>query len=249
MPWYDELLVEIEGKHGEIDPRAVADAINAVDKILRNLDIKTPARLTVSQLRVGSAKFGVRTDPDRITAMQTGLAELRSSSLIPRGWSAESVAGLVDLRHVNSRRGVQGVQVRAREVIALIDETIAAHAQESIAPSPPSLGAVRGTLYRYNNNKSRRSAGIEDHLTGRIVEVSFPVDLVSAVRAALDHEVEVWGEVRRDGNDRVVSIAITGIETVEESLASVTLDDVAGILSPGWTGDLDSVEWVRRQRD
>lgn len=30
---------------------------------------------------------------------------------------------------------------------------------------------------------------------------------------------------------------------------AVNLEDVAGILGPDWTGGLDSVEWVRRQRD
>lgn len=54
-----------------------------------------------------------------------------------------------------------------------------------------------------------------------------------------DHKVKV----RRDELDRERREALEGYAP------KVTLDDVAGILGPDWTGGLDSVEWVRRQRD
>ncbi|MGI8308406.1 hypothetical protein [Saccharopolyspora hattusasensis] len=244
----DEIQINLHGAHEAIDPRAVAEAIMAVDKILRGIASDSPASFSVSGLSVGSAHISVRGDHYRVATVNEGLTTLSASATIPAGWGIESVTGLVELEHVRLRRGVEGVGLRINEAITAIDGVLAEHARQSIAPPPPSLGSVRGKLYRYNND-AKRSAGLRDYRTGHVVDVHFPAHLTAEVRSALDHEVEVWGEVRRDVEDRVRSISIAGIEVFEESRVAVTLDDVAGILGPGWTGGLDPVEWVRRQRD
>jgi hypothetical protein len=245
----DEIQVKLEGTHGTIDPRAVAEAIVALDKILRHIASDEPPRLELTGLSVGSAKISIRSDQQRVETVLGGVDSLAASPVIPKGWSAESITGLVELEHVSARRGVDEVLLRTRQVVATIDDELARHAEACIALSPPSLGAVRGTLYRYNNNGDRRVAGMRDYRTGHAVEVLFPGHLVADVRSALDHEVEAWGEVRRDMNDRIRSITITGIETIQSSRAAVTLDDVAGIFGADWTDGLDPVEWVRHQRD
>lgn len=245
----DEIQVKLEGPLGTIDPRAVAEAILALDKILRHVAGDGPPHLELTDLSVGSAKASIRSDPQRVKTVRGGIDSLTASPVIPQGWGAESISGLVDLERVSARRGVDEVLLRTTKVVSKIDEELARHAEASIALSAPALGSVRGTLYRYNNNGGKRVAGMHDYRTGQSVEVLFPGHLVADVRSALDHEVEVWGEVRRDMNDRVRSITITGIETVQSSRAAVTLDDVAGIFGADWTGGLDPVEWVRRQRD
>lgn len=244
----DEIMIELAGPHGEIDPRAVADAITALDKILRNLASDEPPKLSLSMLATGSATAGVRCDPRLIETLRLGMTRLSSGPYIPDGWSVDSVNGLIDLQNVEHRRGVNAVRLKIGEQVSDIDETLAAHAAKSIEPGPPSLGSVRGLLYRYNNDLKKRSAGLRDYRTGQVVNIVFPIHLAALVRGGIDHEVEAWGEVRRNGHDVVSEISIRGIEVVDSSRAAVALDEVAGIFGPDWTDGIDTVEWVRRQR-
>ncbi|MBC6446963.1 hypothetical protein [Actinokineospora xionganensis] len=245
----NEIRIELDGPHGGIDPRAVADTILAVEKILRHISGVNPAELNLTELKIGSAVIAVRVDQARAEAFHDGVDFLANGDGIPRCWSAEAVAGLIDLERVATRRGVKAIRLRIGKSIHMIDGAIAQHAKNSIMPLPVSLGSVRGTLYRYNNSPSKRSAGIKDYRTGASVEVTFPHRLQSDIRAALDYEVEIWGRVHRDADDQVTTVNAEGIEVIESSRAAVTLDDVAGILGTTWTDGLDAVEWVRRQRD
>lgn len=243
----DEIQITLEGPPGTTDPRAVAEAITALDKLLRNIAGDEKALLQVSELSTGSAVVSVRCDRQRVELLRAGLDELASATTVPAGWNAESVSALIDLESVSKRAGVEAILLRANDVVRSIDRALADHAEASIAPGPPALGSVRGKLYRYNG--LRQTAGVTSNQTGQVVQVRFPSHLTADVRSALDHEVELWGEVERNKNQRVHKILISGLEVVESSRAAVTLDEVAGILGPDWTEGLDAVDWVRRQRE
>lgn len=245
----EEVQLNLDGPHGAIDPKALADAINALDKIVRNIEVGVPAEPTVAGLSIGSAQVSIHVDRQRVEALSNGLALLAFSSVIPESWNRASVQGLVDLEHVENRRGVEGIQLCVDRMVTKIDAKLAAHARESIAPPAPSLGSVRGTLFRYNGAPQRRDAGLRDRVTGRVVEVHFSKERAADIRGALELDVEIWGEVRRDLHDRVESVNVVGIEILDSSRERVTLDDVAGILGSGWTDGLDTAEWVSRQRD
>lgn len=245
----DEIQVKLEGPHGAIDPRAVADAILALDKILRNVGVGQQPVLAITDLAVGSAQASIRSNEDHVATVRTGIESLTQGAGIPTGWRPESVTGLVELEHVSARRGVREVILKTSRTVAKIDAELARNAEASIAPSQPALGSVRGRLYRYNNNEGKRSAGIRDYRDGHTIDVTFGPSLTSAVRSALDLEVEAWGEIRRDILDQVKSITITGLEVIESSRARVMLDDVAGIFGTEWPEGLDPVQWVRQQRD
>lgn len=244
----DELTIELGGPHEGMDPRAVADAINAVDKILRNLRGGGPAAPALSDLSTGSARITIRGGSERVELLRSGLGALAESAAVPPGWSPESVVGLLNLHQAANRHGVESIGIAIDDSLDMIDEALVRHAKESIAPSPPSLGSVRGVLYRYHNG-GKRSAGLRDSRTERSVEVGFPEHLTGDIRSALDHEVEIWGEVTRDRDDRIRSVEAVGLEVIAESRERVTLDDVAGILGPDWTEGMDPVEWVRRGRE
>lgn len=243
----DEIQVELKGRHGQIDPRAVAEAITALDKILRSLSNDSGVPITLSALSIGSANIGIRTSEWSVTTLREGMVNLSEVPTVPVGWSIDTVAGLLDLEQVRKRAGVEEIGLRITDTVQFIDQLLTDNAKASIAPPRPSLGSVRGELYRYNGQ--RRIAALRDYRTLRAVEVRFPSALAEAVRGALDREVEAQGVVTRDLHDQVKSIDLTELEVVVVSKEKTTLESVIGLFGPEWTDGLDSVEWVRRQRD
>lgn len=240
------IKVELEGSHGQIDPRAVAEAIVALDKVLRSLPQDEPTPLAISSLSIGSAKIGIRATERVAGVMRDGLRDLFHEAVVPRGWSVETVAGLLELDQVRKRAGVEGIWLRIDDALAPLDEQLALHARESIEPPAPSLGSVRGELYRYNGHQ--HTAALRDYRTSRIVTVTFPTALAADVRGALDQEVEAWGRVTRNIHDQVESIVLEGLTSLETPESRVSLDDVIGMFGSDWTEGMDSVDWVRRQR-
>ncbi|MDJ0491447.1 hypothetical protein QNA24_34265 [Rhodococcus qingshengii] len=245
----DEVLVKLQGKHGEIDPLAVADAITALDKIMRNIDGEGEPELTLSNLKIGSAQYGVKTDSRRVERLSTGIQSLTYSAMMPDGWNSASMAGLVELEKVNQRRGVTAIQVDIDGAVCAIDEVIADNASLGLQYFSVSLGSIRGQLFRYANDVSRRSAGLRDRNTGKAVDLKFPERLAQEIKAHLDQQVTAWGEVYRSQDGTIAKIKLEGIEAIPGSQEQLTLDEVAGILGRDWTGGLDPVDWVRHQRD
>ncbi|TWP53226.1 hypothetical protein FKR81_04445 [Lentzea tibetensis] len=242
----DEIKIELQGPHGEIDPRALAEAIVALDKIIRSLPQDEPVPASISSLSVGSAKVGIRTNERAAAVIRSGLRDLFHESAVPAGWSVETVAGLLELDQVRKRSGVEGIWLRISDALTPVDEQLALHARESIQPPPPSLGSVRGELYRYNGHQ--HTAALRDYRTGKIVTVTFPAKHAAMVRQALDQEVEVWGRVTRNIYDQVESIALEGLTALGAPESRVALDDVIGLFGPDWTEGMDSADWIRRQR-
>ncbi len=245
----DEVLVKLQGKHGEIDPLAVADAITALDKIMRNIDGEGEPELTLSHLKIGSAQYGFKSDTRRVERLSAGIQLLGQAPLLPDGWNSASMAGLVELEKVTQRRGVRAIQVDIDGAVCAIDEIIADNASLGLEDVSVSLGSVRGQLFRYANDVSRRSAGLRDRNTGKAVDLRFPERLAQEVKANLDQQVTAWGEVYRSQDGTIAKIKLEGIEAVPGSQEQLTLDEVAGILGRDWTGGLDPVDWVRHQRD
>lgn len=241
-----EIRVELVGTHGQIDPRAVADAIAALDKVLRSLPQDEPTPITISSLSIGSAKIGLRASEQVADVLRNGLRDLFHEAAVPRGWSVETVAGLLELDQVRKRSGVEAIWLGTSGARAPLDQQLASHAKECIKPPAPSLGSVRGELYRYNGH--RHTAAIRERHTGKIVTVSFSASLTATVRGALDQEVEAWGRVTRNIYDQVESVALEGLTPLGAPKARVELDDVVDLFGPEWTEGTDSVDWIKRQR-
>lgn len=249
-----QIMVSLEGADGAIDPLALADAIQALDKIVRSLVGESEAVLVLSDLRIGSAHLGVRTDTRRAKLLTEGLGAIRRGSVLPNGWNLDTLDGLVELQHVQSRRGVEDILIEIgnsieridRELVGLVESTLLL--QTSGAGSV-SLGSVRGTLYRYTNDSSRRTGALRDYRTGRAIEIRFPAHMAQTLKSLLDHEVEAWGELHRDKYDRITRLKLEGMEAIPGPHPHATLDEVAGILGRDWTAGMDPADWVRHQRD
>lgn len=245
----DKVEITLNGRHGSIDPLAVADALSALDKMLRSFKGIDAPLLRLSDLKIGSAVMGVRADEYRVTTLNDGVEELRAGTgVVPQGWGTDSLRALLDLEKVGGKAGVKGVRMQIGNAVADIDRALAVNARALLDRSVKSLGAVRGRLYRYTNVPNRRTAGLREVNEQVAVDLVFPNRLATEIKALLDHEVEVWGVMHRDVEGVLSKVEVEGLEAAPVANEQLALDDVAGILGRDWTGGLGSVEWVRQQR-
>ncbi|OZF39934.1 hypothetical protein CH296_01110 [Rhodococcus sp. 14-2496-1d] len=246
----DDVQITLNGQHGLIDPMAVADALSALDKIIRSFEGVEAPNLRLSDLHVSSAVMGVRADEGRVTTLHEGVEELRAGTgAIPPGWRSDSLRALIELEKVGAKAGVESVRMKIGDAVADIDRVLADNARALLEHSTKSLGAVRGVLYRYTNDSSRRSAGLREVNDQRAIALTFPARLAGDIKRLLDQEVEVWGVMHRDLEGELNKVDVEGLEAIPVVNAQIALDDVAGILGRDWTNGLGSVEWVRQQRE
>jgi hypothetical protein len=242
-----DITVDLEGE--ALDPRAVAEAITQVENLIQSLVPGGTATLTLTDLRGGSAHISMAVTGGSVDSLHEGLEVLRHSPVLPPGWQRDSLLAVASLGNVAGLRGVERISLRLDQAVSAIDKMLVGNAQSALEPSSRSLGAVRGTLYRYTNDapRSRRTAGLRNVHTGDTVDLRFSLDLAPLVREHLESEVEVWGEIARDATGKIVHLTVEGMEAVP--VAHPTRgSDGRGLLGSDWTGGIDPVEWVRSQR-
>lgn len=244
MAGSDDITVDLGGEG--IDPRAVADAIVAIEKLVKSLDIEP--RLTLTDLSTGSAHVSMSAGGQSLDDLSGGLEQLGGAAELPAGWGRDTVLGVLSLGKVTKLRGVDSLRVRIGERIAHIDAVMQANAESVLEPKSRTLGSVRGVLYRYINDKSNRAAGLRNLNDGEVVTLYFSSDVAPLIKDNLDSEVEVWGEIARDVTDRIIHVTVEGIEPIPVS-ERAQISDGRGLLGDEWTNGIDPVEWVRTQRD
>ena len=177
-------------------------------------------------------------------------AEAHASLYLPDGWNRQSLQAIIGLRKVSTRRGVESINLRLGNAISAIDDVIEENAEKALAPSSLSLGAVRGRLYRYTNDtvRKRRSAGLRRTDTGEAIELRFAPDDAAKVRAHLERDVEVWGEITRDATGQVAQLVVEGIEPIDAPGQGASASEGRGLLGSDWAGGIDPAEWVRTMR-
>lgn len=242
-----DITVDLEGE--ALDPRAVADAITQVENLVQSLAVGGTARLVLTDLHGGSAHISMAVTGTSVDSLRDGLEELRQSAAVPTGWRRDSLQAVANLGGVAGLRGVDSISLRLGDAVSAIDSALRDNAQAALEPSSRSLGAVRGTLYRYTNDapRSRRTAGLRNVHTGDTIDLRFSAEIAPLIREHLESEVEVWGEVARDATDKIVHVTVEGIEPVAP-VEATRASDGRGLLGRGWTDGLDPVDWVRSQR-
>ena len=230
-----------------LDPRALADALVQLDRLVKSLD--SDAALTLTTLSTGSAKAGMRLDSDARDDLRDGLSELARVAIQPPGWTRESLSAVAGFDRVSTARGVTDIRLEIDATVAEIDSAIRANAAAALEQTTKSLGGVRGTVYRYINDPSgkRRNASLRRSDTGEAIKLHFSAANAALVRGHLEDEVEVWGTVARDATDQIVHITVEGIERVGS--ADELPVSGRGLLGRDWTDGMDPVDWVRAQRD
>jgi hypothetical protein len=111
-----------------------------------------------------------------------------------------------------------------------------------------SYGSATGKLDIVNLRGRLPKINLLDQRTGDDVRCIFPQGLIDEAMALIGQPVTVEGLLKRDTEGRKVSIEVTAIDRSDRPLP-VPVGQLVGILGSDWTDGLDSVEWVRRQRD
>ncbi|MGC5245562.1 hypothetical protein ACPXB3_01315 [Gordonia sp. DT219] len=246
-----KITVHLEGR--ALAPQAVADAIVRVESLLNSIGEGENPLLTLTELRGGSAHITMAVRDGAIDELSSGLDELRQHPVLPHGWSRPSLQALVGLAKVSEVRGVEEIRLDIDDTVAAIDDEIRLNAEAALTPSSVSLGAVRGVIYRYINDTTkkghhRREAGLRRTDTAEAIVLRFTADDAAKVRNHLEAEVEVWGVVARDMTGQIDHLDVEGIEPVEPD-DEAPPNNGRGLLGSDWTGGIDPVEWVRMQRD
>lgn len=242
------ITVDLEGT--ALDPGALAAAIEQVEGLITSLAGAEEVRLTLTDLRGGSAHISMSVSGASLDDVRNGIEELRLAPVLPTRWNRPSLVAVVNLAKVKSRRGVDSISLRIGDAIAAIDAAVQENAERALAPSSVSLGSMRGRLYRYTNDPSskRRSAGLRRADTDDIIELRFAPDDAAKVREYLERDVEVWGDIARDATGGIAHLVVEGIEPVGTLGAPATAAEGRGLLGNDWTGGVEPAEWVRLMR-
>lgn len=245
-----EIELKIDGQLGSMDLRALSDAIDHLDKLLRALgDSEDSSVVHLTDLSVGSAITKAQTSDQRTDSLTRGIDHLRSEATAPSGWSDHALDELLALHKASRRQGVTGVLLGATSSLRAIDDVLAANAESAKAATRESLGSVTGLLFRYNNRNSPE-AGLADERTKSTVVLKFGNDLTSKVLSLMDQTVVVRGRLRRDSRTNAVrSVKVRDIEVKATPRPRTSVESGIGLLGRDWTDGMSSEEWVRRMRD
>ncbi|ACY22628.1 hypothetical protein Gbro_3433 [Gordonia bronchialis DSM 43247] len=241
-----DITVDLEGE--ALDPRAVADAIEQIESLVASINDGDDARLILTNLRGGSAHISMVAADSPLDTLADGIEELRGGPVSPRGWTRDTLLATVGLAKVSARRGVESISLRIGDAVSAIDGVIQSNAEAALAPSSRGLGSVRGHLYRYTNDRGRRSAGLRRADTGEAIDLRFAAEDADQVRKHLEQQVEAWGEIARDATGHIAYVTVEGIEPVAGPHEPAPTSEGRGLLGSDWLGGADPAEWVRMMR-
>ncbi|SFE54395.1 hypothetical protein SAMN04487819_11655 [Actinopolyspora alba] len=243
-----EVYLDINGPHGQMDPRALTEGLNHLLKLLEKLQpADDKPEWNITGLQLGSYKVELRGRPDVATTVSRGLDELAERPGIPTGWSPDAVRQVTKLGKVREKRGVDDVRIALGKTLALIDEALLHNAEKSLERWPDSIGSIQGRLFRYND--STWIAGVTDEVTLQTVEIKVPDELRRTVASAVTYDVCAWGMMHHNADGQVDRITLEKIDVLPDPGPPARIDELVNILGSDWTGGMDPVEVVRRQRD
>lgn len=231
-----------------LDAQAFAEAVQAFVPLVR--EANSDATWIIENLRVASAHVtitargggpDVQENLDRIIA---GLGELREQPRIPDGFTPDMMRWARNLA-----RASRGISVTSADKRVEADDSIAQHATEALTGHAESIGSVEGIFDRLNDRAGRHEAGLVDQ-SGTAVNCTFDDalrdEVIDAIRAR--RRVVAWGRLRRNAAGQKAQLHLWDIEAVE-SAPPKSITELVGVLGPGWKGDLNSVDFVRAQRE
>jgi hypothetical protein len=254
----DELGLYLGGHLGAIDARALQTGLSAILKLLGTPPggAKAENIWALSTLQAGSAAVAVRPggavtqeSMDRFRDIVRGIEELDQRAGEPDGWSPIDIEHLLRFRDITGMAGVESASLWLNEPGRQVDlrGPVLNNAAASIAERTVSIGSIRGHLNVYDGRKKRPALGLTDEVTGRFVRITFPPDKRVDVIPYIEHDVVVWGELRRNAQGRMLSVSAEGIEELVRGPAE-PIRNLRGLFGPDWTGGLDTDAFVREQR-
>lgn len=180
----------------------------------------------------------------------SGIEQLDQRVGEPDGWDPIDIENLLRLRDITGMAGVESATLWLNNPGRKVDlrGPVLNNAAASIAELTVSIGSIRGHLNMYDGRKKRPALGLTDEATGRFVRITFPPEMRVDLIPHLEHDVVVWGELRRNAQGRVLSVAAEGIEELERGPAE-PVRNLRGLFGPDWTGGLDTDSFVTIRRE
>jgi hypothetical protein len=131
---------------------------------------------------------------------------------------------------------------------ARIDERFKDNLKEILGPDILANGSVTGRL-EYLNLHNVRKFRLYPNVGPKRINGTFREDKRAAIRNGMDQYVTVFGRLKyKTWGDYPYEVQAEDIRVHEPEEDLPTFNDLKGI-APRMTGDLNSVEWVRRIRD
>jgi len=259
----DELRLHLDGPALGIDARALRDGLASLLKLVTSVEDgaenSAPEVWVLSDLSIASVDCAVTAVPGfevggraRFETVWSGAQQLAASPGIPDGWAYQTVQAVLELVDLAKFRGVEGAQLsRNGDPSIHLDAGLKANAERSLSSARESLGEVRGAIVRYVNDGKRREVSVRDASMGqRSIRVTFSNELDRDILIALTthSRVSIWGTLRRNAEGQKLSLSAEGLKILESVDLDETVESMAGALGRDWTGELNSVDWARRQR-
>lgn len=251
--------LRVEGDPSQMDVAEALAALTAMARLLAEWEDDSP-RWRPVDVAISSLALIVEpasSDPAIVARARresqllgAGLQSLTEHATLPTGWS-DTKARLLRKAgaHMNATAGITGLTVSVDQAPAIrITPVMLDNAIAAVRIRSESYGSARGKLDIVNLRGRRPKINLLDERTGDDVRCVMPDDLVPRATSYIGQVVEVEGLLHRDSEGRKVSIDVTDMQQVERPLP-VPVAQLVGVLGTDWTGGLDSVEWVRRQRD
>lgn len=261
-----ELTIVVNGPSGKVSVddylRMVGVAVAALSDTARSMRRGRQLTWNVSRLHTSEPTVLLTaevapTAPDNLPEVVLGslfadLYYLERTEEAPRYLSDSTLDTLYSVSEKFDRGPVRGLTLstgadigKVRSV-SITRETYR-HLDELLNVETVSIGSITGFLATATTENGRHLT-VKDEQTGRGVRCTVSDELLERAGAAITKRVIVRGTIARDNRGRPIRIEATDVERLPDPDEAPTVAEMFGAF-PDFTGDLDSVEYVRRMRD
>lgn len=210
----------------------------------------------VSGLSIGSATLTATAEsleedidvgPQVVEAAVKGLGVLERLGERPPYFSDDALQEareLVSLIQPKTKITKISVVAPTMPMVTITQQT-AAHIDKMVGSGYTAYGSVEGRLEAISVH-GRPTFGVYDFIEGRRVNCDFPAGMLEQVKEALGRRVLVYGLVRFNESDKPTSVReIQELRLLRTKDELPQAKDIIGI-APDITGDVDSVEHIRK---
>jgi hypothetical protein len=179
---------------------------------------------------------------DLINALTEGRPE--ASAL-----SREDIGRIVRVgKKIGAATGITGVSLSVdTQVKAQVTTATITHGEAITEGQYESYGSVSGTLDLISS-RGEKHIEISTEDDGP-VRCDVPGSLWSLALTLMDQQVDVEGVLMRNAYGQRTRISAMKLKASDPTRLPIPVDELVGILGSDWTGGMDSVEWVRQQRE
>lgn len=253
----DPIVLRVEGDLHELDAAVALDLLRGLLDVVTDDGTRTtwhpvdvhPGSLVMTVLPKTDAA-GTATSLARARKRMRSIEDLREGRPGAEQLSLKTIRKLVQLGNkITAANGVEGLSLsQGDDVTARVDAATITHGEALIEGTHESVGSVTGRLDLISARRGRRHVEVSTSEDG-VVKCDVPAALWRRTLDLMDQDVVVDGVLHRNAFGTRTRIEALRIDPVPPRPLPPTVEELTGILEPDWTGGLDSVEWVRQQRD